>query len=96
MDNDFDVQISLDGCREANDMNRVYMNQEGSYEDVIKVINKFVENGYKDKLSIHGTVTHQTIQYLRDSLKMMRTEYKGCLLSRGLGDVYKRQDAYGI
>lgn len=43
MDNDFDVQISLDGCREANDMNRVYMNQEGSYEDVIKVINKFVE-----------------------------------------------------
>ena len=79
MDNDFDVQISLDGCREANDMNRVYMNQEGSYEDVIKVINKFVENGYKDKLSIHGTVTHQTIQYLRDSLKMMRTEYKGIL-----------------
>ena len=71
MDNDFDVQISLDGCREANDMNRVYMNQEGSYEDVIKVINKFVENGYKDKLSIHGTVTHQTIQYLRDSLKMI-------------------------
>ena len=42
MDNDFDVQISLDGCREANDMNRVYMNQEGSYEDVIKVINKFL------------------------------------------------------
>lgn len=77
IDNNFQVQISLDGCKEANDMNRVYTSRKGTYEDVIDVIDRFIKKGYMDKLSIHGTVTHKTIKYLNESLRIMHKKYKG-------------------
>ena len=77
INNEFDIQVSLDGCQEANDRNRVYANQMGTYRDVVAVLDRFMEKGYKNKLSIHGTVTHQTIKYLRDSLGLIHKRYRG-------------------
>lgn len=73
--NKFKVQISLDGCKTANDLYRVYANGMGTYDDVISVIDKFVEENYAANLSLHGTVTHETIQYLSQSFRTIRDKY---------------------
>ncbi|WP_418893126.1 radical SAM protein [Limibacterium fermenti] len=62
--NNFKIQISLDGNKEAHDTHRKFTNGKGSFAIVDKVIKNFIANGYGSLVSLSGTLTNQTIQYV--------------------------------
>ncbi|WP_033164062.1 radical SAM protein [Clostridium sp. KNHs205] len=75
IENKFDVQISLDGFRKVNDLNRIYPDGSGTYDKVISVIDQFVAHNYCEQLFLHGTVTHDTVPYISDSFSVISKKY---------------------
>jgi len=63
----FSVQISVDGCKEANDTNRVFPNGKGTHDQIIKAIECCVENDIE--WSLHGVVNKATLPYLFKTTK---------------------------
>lgn len=61
----FHAQISIDGPKHVQDMNRVFPNGKGSYDTVIKGVETCVENNIN--WSVHGVVNKETIPYLYDT-----------------------------
>lgn len=55
--NDISVQVSLDGCEEVHDANRVYPNGKGSYKNVIKGLKLLKSN--KINYSVLAVVSKQ-------------------------------------
>ena len=76
VENKIKIQISIDGIRDSNDLNRVYPNNKGTFEDVMPVVYDFIENNYIHNVNLHGTVTHQTIQYLHESFTYLKSLHK--------------------
>ena len=61
------MQISVDGCKEAHNLNRVDAKGNGSFDDCIKAIECCVEN--KIQWSVHGVITKATLPYIFESFK---------------------------
>jgi len=57
----FRVQISIDGPKHVNDINRVYHNGKGTFDDIMEAI----ELCQKEKIdwNLHGVITKKTIPY---------------------------------
>ncbi len=73
----FAVQISIDGVKEANDLNRVFPSGAGTYDHIIKAIECCVENNIE--WSIHGVIDKRTLPYLFETTKWffeMYAKYK--------------------
>lgn len=63
------VQISLDGDKDCQDLNRCYKSGEGSFSSIMKGIELCLENGID--FSIHGVITQNNIKYFFDSFKFI-------------------------
>jgi sulfatase maturation enzyme AslB (radical SAM superfamily) len=57
------LQISLDGCKEANDLNR----GKGTYDAVMKAIEAAVE--HEVPWSVHGVLSKNAFKYFTESMK---------------------------
>jgi uncharacterized protein len=47
MNHDFLLLVSIDGPKEEHDRNRVYLNGEGTFRDVMKNVDRIMDAGYK-------------------------------------------------
>lgn len=63
----FQVSLSWDGCREANDRNRICTNGEGTYER-IKQSYLLLKNSGLESLRVRATFNCDTYQYLEKSI----------------------------
>ncbi len=61
-DKEISVGVSLDGSKEYHDVNRIYKNGRGSYEDTIKGINNLIEHNIKPSIMV--TVTAENLEGL--------------------------------
>jgi radical SAM protein with 4Fe4S-binding SPASM domain len=70
-------QLSVDGIKEAQDMNRVTKDNKGTFDIIAKNIPIFKElfSYNPDSLNIHGVLNNQNIQYLYESYKFFRDEW---------------------
>jgi len=59
-----EVQISIDGPKKTNDMNRVHVNGRGSYDDIMR--NTDVCSKEKVSFSFHGVINKKTLPYLEE------------------------------
>jgi len=64
---DLGAQISVDGCKEAHNLNRVYADGSGSWDDCIEAIQLCIDNDIK--WSVHGVVCKNTLPYIFESFK---------------------------
>lgn len=76
INNNFRISISLDGCEYAHDYHRKLLNGKGTFRKVENIINSFIERKYGSNISLSGTITHQTIDYIDESLKALNS-FKG-------------------
>lgn len=63
----FRLQFSVDGCKEAHNINRIYPTGKGSFDDVMKGITAAIENGVE--WSCHGVISKKTLPYIFESFK---------------------------
>ena len=68
------IGISIDGCPEIHDLNRVYPNGQGSMHDIIKNWEWFSKEFPYLAQETKATASKNTIPYLYDSLKFMHEE----------------------
>jgi uncharacterized protein len=73
--NNVKIQISLDGNEKAHNTHRKFANGNGSFQIVDEVINKLIEKN-ADNITISGTLTHQTTQYIDDCYAQLNS-YQG-------------------
>lgn len=67
MEKNFKIQISLDGDKQAHDTHRKFANGKGSFDIVNKALLLLIEKGYSSNITISGTITHQTINFINSS-----------------------------
>jgi sulfatase maturation enzyme AslB (radical SAM superfamily) len=67
------MQISVDGCKEAHNLNRVYANGNGSWDDCINAIKICVDNDID--WSVHGVITKKTLPFVFESFKWFFNTY---------------------
>ena len=60
------VGVSLDGCRKAHDMNRVYLNGKGSYDKIMENMEWWKRRDHEPM--VKGTMNHETLPMLADML----------------------------
>lgn len=60
------IGISIDGIKEKHDLQRVYPDGSGSYEDVVKNVRLWVEQ-YPDAIT-KVTIGHDDLKYVKDSI----------------------------
>lgn len=60
------VGVSLDGCKKAHDMNRVYRDGKGSYDKIMETFDWW-KNKYHDVM-VKGTMNHETLPMLADMM----------------------------
>lgn len=60
------VGVSLDGCKKAHDMNRVYLNGKGSYDKVMENMEWWKHRDHEPM--VKGTMNHDTLPMLADML----------------------------
>ena len=80
---DLSITISIDGCPEIHDKNRVYPDGSGSMDTILKWWPWYKKTFPLDSLGTKSTCNKDSIPYLYDSLKFMHEE---------LGLVYIRQN----
>lgn len=73
-----EIQLSIDGLPEIQDKHRVYANGQGSSKMVEQVVKKYIEcfnalNIPIDKLSVHGVMAKEGVNYLYDSYKYLKS-----------------------
>jgi len=71
--NEFIIQISMDGCKDAHDCHRKYANGEPTFNIVENVIHNILDKDYGHNLIINGTVTHQNIELLEESYEYFKS-----------------------
>ena len=71
--NNIKIQVSLDGNEKAHDTHRKFANGKGTFNIVDKAIRKLIDSGYGSKVTISGTLTHQTTQYVDDCYSQLNT-----------------------
>lgn len=73
-----ELSVSIDGCREAHDLNRVFSNGRGSYQEVIQNID---QSGLdKSKLRIRMTVTANNVEYLASGVDNLVIQGFRCIV----------------
>lgn len=60
------VGVSLDGCKKAHDMNRVYLNGKGSYNKIMENMEWWKQRDHEPM--VKGTMNHDTLPMLADML----------------------------
>jgi len=73
------VSVSLDGPKDINDANRVFRNKEGTFDTIIRNIEKLREAGAK--VSISCTINPQNLNQLEEVFQWMVDEFQ----LKGLG-----------
>ncbi len=69
--NNVKFMLSIDGCKEAQDSNRIYANGSGSFDDLEEKIPLILK--YDPQTLARVTVTPSNIQYLFNSLKYLES-----------------------
>jgi uncharacterized protein len=73
-----ELSVSIDGCREAHDLNRVFSNGRGSYQEIIQNIE---QSGLdKSKLRIRMTVTANNVEYLASGVDNLVVQGFRCIV----------------
>ncbi len=70
----FEIQISIDGPEHVQNKNRVFPDGSGSYDIIMKGINKLIENGMN--WSMHGAINKETLPYVYDTSVWFFETYK--------------------
>lgn len=73
-----ELSISVDGCEEAHDLNRVYPNGQGSYREVMRHIEQCGLD--KGKLRVRMTVTANNVTYLADGVESLVNQGFRCIV----------------
>lgn len=60
------VGVSLDGCKKAHDLNRTYLNGEGSYDKIMETMDWWKNRYHQDM--VKGTMNRETLPMLADML----------------------------
>ncbi|MEG0295813.1 MAG: radical SAM protein [Clostridium sp.] len=63
----YSFSVSLDGVKEVNDKNRIYINGQGTFDDVMRNLNTLKESGVNPR--IRTTVTPETVNNLFETFK---------------------------
>ena len=63
---EFGILLSLDGCKESQNANRVYHNGEGSFEDVNKILDLYLK--LNKHATLRCTIERNTIDYFIDNI----------------------------
>lgn len=69
--NNLSINVSIDGCPELHDLNRVYPNGEGSMKDILAYWPWLQKNFPTAAASTKSTLSRESIPYIYDSLKFM-------------------------
>ncbi len=77
------IYISLDGPKRINDLNRVFLNGEGTYEIVVKGLKEILNKPRKGKIIAEVTYTHKHIES-----KVSMVDVWTHIKSLGFDDVY--------
>lgn len=72
------LSVSIDGCREAHDLNRIHSNGRGSYQEVIHNIEQTGVD--KSKLRIRMTVTANNVAYLASGVDNLIKQGFRCIV----------------
>ncbi len=73
-----ELSVSIDGCEEAHDLNRVYLNGQGSYREVMRHIE---QSGLdKGKLRVRMTVTANNVAHLADGVESLVNQGFRCIV----------------
>lgn len=73
-----ELSVSIDGCEEAHDLNRVYPNGQRSYREVM---NHIEQSGLdKRKLRVRMTVTANNVAYLADGVESLVNQEFRCIV----------------
>ena len=67
IENNFRIQVSLDGDKKAHNAHRKFADGRGTFDIVDSKIRDLLKYNYGNNITISGTVTHQTIKYIDDS-----------------------------
>jgi len=67
------LQISIDGPKHVNDLNRVYVDGSGSFDKIMEGIQVCVDE--KIDWSIHGVCNKETLPFLAESLEWFYEQY---------------------
>lgn len=79
VENEVGVSVSLDGPKDIQDANRIFANQEGTFQTVMKNIQRLKKAGVN--VSISCTITQQNLNKLEEVFQWMVDEFQ----LRGLG-----------
>lgn len=63
--------LSLDGCQQAHDINRVYKNQTGSFQQVINGLKLYQEIYETNDIYVKAVLAPNNSEFLIDTLKIM-------------------------
>ena len=69
VENNFRIQISLDGDKETHNRHRAFRNGRSTFRHVDQAIRRLIDRGYGGHVSLAGTVTHFTIGELQRSYR---------------------------
>ncbi len=73
-----ELSVSIDGCKEAHDLNRVFPNGHGSYQEVIQNVE---QSGLdKNKLRIRMTVTANNVVHLASGVENLVMQGFRCIV----------------
>lgn len=60
------IEITIDGTKKKHDLNRIYVNGRGSYDDVLKSIPKWLEQFPECGTKV--TISHEDLPYIKESV----------------------------
>lgn len=85
------LSISIDGAKNKNDLNRIYRNGKGSYDDIISNVHLWV-NQFHD-VNTRMVVSHHDLPYIKDStVHLIELGIKSIDINLVVEDVWKDGD----
>lgn len=76
------IGVSVDGCPELHDLNRVYLDGRGSMKDILKNWDWYKAHFPIESLSTKSTLARNSIPYMYDSLKFLLEEMGICEINQ--------------
>lgn len=66
---DLKLQVSVDGCREAHNLNRVFPNESGTYDEIISSLVSLKDEGFKP--TIHAVIGKTALPYFYRTVRIL-------------------------
>lgn len=86
------IQISIDGTKRKHDLNRVFKNNEGSYEKIIPNVRLWITQ-FKSSAQAFMVVSHEDLPYLYESVvHHIEIGIRDIVISLVVEDVWKEGD----